>query len=79
VHHKQFKFAYDALQSSNYKNQIPLPLIKRNTTAITAITNKTWMIPEALYAKTPIAQPINNITAIIYNILLIVLYLFSYT
>jgi hypothetical protein len=31
---------------------------------MTAITNKTWIIPPALYAKNPIAQAITKITAI---------------
>lgn len=46
---------------------IPLPLINLKSTAITANTSKTWINPVALYANTPINQPIKRITAIKYN------------
>jgi hypothetical protein len=37
--------------------------MSRNAIAITAITNKIWIIPEVPYAKKPIAQTIIIITA----------------
>ena len=40
-------------------------------TAINAITNSTWIIPLALYAKYPAAQIIIKMTAITYKRLLI--------
>lgn len=41
-----------------------MPKIK----AIIAITNKTCIMPVAEYKNTPNAQPMSNITAIIYSI-----------
>lgn len=40
---------------------------------ITASTSNAWITPPAEYAKNPIAHPITRITAMIYNIDLIVL------
>lgn len=40
-----------------------LPWISLNSTAITAITSNTCMIPPALNAKNPIAQKMIKITA----------------
>jgi len=42
-------------------------LIMPRIKAIIAITNKTCMIPVAEYRNTPNAQPMSNITAIIYS------------
>jgi hypothetical protein len=41
--------------------------------AITAITSNTWMIPPAEKTKNPSAQPINKITAIMYNMVQILI------
>ena len=46
---------------------IPFPLINLKRMAITAITNKMWMIFPTLYTKKPSAQSITRITAIVYN------------
>jgi hypothetical protein len=45
------------------------PRMSRSRMAITAITNKTWMMPPAENTKNPRAQPINKITAIRYNMI----------
>lgn len=37
-----------------------------------ANTNKMWISPPTLYAKTPIAQPIKRITAITYSKLVVI-------
>ncbi len=42
-------------------------LIMPKIKAIIAITNKTCMMPVAEYRNTPNAQPMSNITAIIYS------------
>jgi hypothetical protein len=48
-------------------------LITPSSNAIIAITSSAWIKPVAVYANTPIAQPIIRITAIIYNRDLIVI------
>lgn len=47
-------------------------LITLSKTAITAITNRIWITPPASYTKNPKIQPITTITAIKYNIFLII-------
>ena len=41
-----------------------LPCIKRNNTAMMAITNKMWIKPPAWYPTKPISQDMIRITAI---------------
>ena len=67
--------------SKNTNNQIQLSVlskfyqtlrIKPNIKAITASTISIWIKPDALYTKNPSNHPITSITAIRYNMLLIV-------
>ncbi len=69
-----FKYAI-VLMVKKLNQMDVLPLISLSKTAITAITSKICIIPGALYAKYPTAQPITRIIAIMYNRPFIALYL----
>ncbi|SEJ10597.1 hypothetical protein SAMN05192553_102405 [Cyclobacterium xiamenense] len=55
------------VRNSKLDNYTDLPPIRRNSTAITARTNKMWINPPTLYTKAPKIHPMTRMMAMIYN------------